>query len=329
MEFARSSDRSEARLSYLFVTQSMAHLLADETLAEILAHSLAVDDADFAVTDAKVSPFATARESSSSMLAVCKRWARVGTPLLYETVVLRSTPQAQALAAALKENKPFGKMIKKLRVEGGYGAAVPKIFKLAPNITDICLNLRLFADDKVVPMYRALFDSVKPRRLVLCHAEDYFNDNKGVRFALSTLCECISNWESLRVVVLADILLDDTELPSGCSSFFDALCSASSLEEINVPQKSPNYGRSDYEDIYSRLAERSSVSIIRVGWPVLATDYGFTVNMKEKLSAVAQQKLCFAPPKRTISALEAVAQEVAASTVHPNFTPMADAPNGR
>ncbi|KZV77836.1 hypothetical protein EXIGLDRAFT_784721, partial [Exidia glandulosa HHB12029] len=60
----------------------MAHQLADETLAEILADSLAVDDADFAVTDAKVSPFATVRESSSSVLAVCKRWARVGTPLL-------------------------------------------------------------------------------------------------------------------------------------------------------------------------------------------------------------------------------------------------------
>ncbi|KZV97254.1 hypothetical protein EXIGLDRAFT_764548, partial [Exidia glandulosa HHB12029] len=269
------------------------------------------------------------RESSSSVLAVCKRWARVGTPLLYETVVLRSTPQAQALAAALKDNKPFGKMIKKLRVEGGYGAAVPKIFKLAPNITDLCLNLHLYADDKVIPMYKALFDAVKPRRLVLYHAEYSFNDNKGVRLALSTLCDCITNWESLRVIVLSDIFLDDEELPPGCdSSIFDAVCSASSLEEICIPQRVPRAGRrAMYVDIFSRLTERSTASLIRVGWPAVLTDFGFTIDLKEPLSAVAQQKLCFAPPKRAISGLEAVAQEVAASTVHPNFIPMASAPD--
>ncbi|EJD48374.1 hypothetical protein AURDEDRAFT_112877, partial [Auricularia subglabra TFB-10046 SS5] len=119
----------------------MANRLADETLAAILADSLSVPEASFAFTTAWKSPFAKTRVSSSTILLVCKRWLRVATPLLYETVILRSAAQSGALAAVLKKQTEFGRYVRKVRVEGGVGASICKIFKAAPNITDLCLTL--------------------------------------------------------------------------------------------------------------------------------------------------------------------------------------------
>ncbi|KAJ6568874.1 hypothetical protein B0H19DRAFT_874572, partial [Mycena capillaripes] len=74
-------------------------------------------------------------------LVVCKDWLRVATPLLYNVVVLRSKSQANALEKVLQKHAEFGRFIKKLRVEGGYGLAMHTILKSAPNITDIFLSL--------------------------------------------------------------------------------------------------------------------------------------------------------------------------------------------
>ena len=123
----------------------MAHKLADELLKEILSPPLLVDDALFADTGA-VSPFSRAMYSAADVLHVCKRWMRVATPSLYETVVIRSKAQAQALAAALKHNKDFGRYVKKLRLEGSYGDYPSVIARNCPNITDFCFTLTLFTD---------------------------------------------------------------------------------------------------------------------------------------------------------------------------------------
>ncbi|KAJ7615246.1 hypothetical protein DFH06DRAFT_1343707 [Mycena polygramma] len=121
-------------------------ILPDEILSEILSPALKVPDHLFSDTS-RVSPFAQRLPSTSAYLVVCRDWLRVATPLLYNVVVLRSKSQANALEAVFKHNKEFGRFIKRLRVEGGYGIAMHTILKSAPNITDIFLSLGIHSSD--------------------------------------------------------------------------------------------------------------------------------------------------------------------------------------
>ncbi|EFI27977.1 hypothetical protein CC1G_14469 [Coprinopsis cinerea okayama7 len=98
-------------------------VVPDEIVKEILTPFFHISEELFASV-AWVSPFSTYKLSSSAALLVCKSWNRVGTPLLYDTVILRSKAQAQALAAALKKDGRLATFIKRIRIEGGYGYPV-------------------------------------------------------------------------------------------------------------------------------------------------------------------------------------------------------------
>jgi hypothetical protein len=171
----------------------MAHKLPDEILKEILAPVLKVDDRSFANTSS-LSPFSLRNYSNSAILVVCKRWLRVTTPLLYHVVVLRSTAQAQALAVALKTNKLLGHFIKKLRLEGGFGASIEKIMLAAPNITDIFLSLSIWSNDSTTGLCRGL-PSLDPHRLIVKNARG--KKNAQTRRLRLTLCECMKMWSNM------------------------------------------------------------------------------------------------------------------------------------
>ncbi|KAJ7607144.1 hypothetical protein FB45DRAFT_846981 [Roridomyces roridus] len=93
------------------------------------------------------SPFTAYSESPSVYLLVCKSWLRVATPLLYNVVVLRSKAQAKALALTLSKNKDFGRFIRYLRVEGGYGAPLRTILQSSPDVTDLFIDLDIWSSD--------------------------------------------------------------------------------------------------------------------------------------------------------------------------------------
>ncbi|KAF7320869.1 hypothetical protein HMN09_00173500 [Mycena chlorophos] len=123
--------------------------LPDEIISEILTPALRVPDHAFAAMSAR-SSFMSFSESSSAYLLVCKDWLRVATPLLYATVIIRSKAQALALGAALAENEELGPFIKKLRVEGGFGAAMHKVLQHTPKVTHIYLSLVIAAGDNTL-----------------------------------------------------------------------------------------------------------------------------------------------------------------------------------
>jgi len=178
----------------------MARELADETLAVILEQCLVVSDNDFACTNSRASPFANIREPSSNYLVVCKRWMRICTPLLYHTIILRSQPQATALAAVLrpKAHPEFGNYIRKMRVEGGYGSATKQILLAAPKITDICVTLDLYAADNVEPMCSVMATAFQPQHLILASSYDSRErTNKQLNTMLTALHNCIGTWKSL------------------------------------------------------------------------------------------------------------------------------------
>ncbi|EJD51166.1 hypothetical protein AURDEDRAFT_181952, partial [Auricularia subglabra TFB-10046 SS5] len=194
----------------------MAHLLADETLADILTRHLHVTAEDFESKD----PYAVANDSgwcsSSHVLLVCKRWLRVATPLLYDVIILRSSAQAQSLASALKKTPQLGAFVRKVRLEGGFGANVQKFLAHAPNVTDLALNLTLWSNDSSTGICKAL-PSMNPRNVVLLHlgtedrrlhARDQENKNEAnLRVALEA---ALTLWTKLTRITLEDSRLCGT-----------------------------------------------------------------------------------------------------------------------
>jgi hypothetical protein len=170
--------------------------LPDEIISEILSPALKVSDEVFSDTS-DVSPFAKYSESTSAYLLVCKSWLRVATPLLYNTVVLRSKAQAKALSVALSGNEQLGQFIKKLRVEGGYGQPMHTILKCSPNISDLFLSLAIYSSDNTSGLCKGL-SLINPTRLILRDSERGRSlENKVVSQLLDALSKSIPKWDRL------------------------------------------------------------------------------------------------------------------------------------
>ncbi|KAJ7021256.1 hypothetical protein C8F04DRAFT_1403080 [Mycena alexandri] len=144
----------------------MAPHIPDEVVSEILSPALKVSESMFSDTESDVSPFATPHVSSSAYLLVCKAWRRVGTPLLYQAVIIRSTAQARALQRTLHSNPDFGKFVNKLRVEGGFGVSMEQLLKHTPKLTDIFLSLMIRGSDSTSGLVRGL-PHINPTRLIV------------------------------------------------------------------------------------------------------------------------------------------------------------------
>ncbi|KAJ6509686.1 hypothetical protein DFH09DRAFT_942372 [Mycena vulgaris] len=171
-------------------------ILPDEILSEILSPALKVPDDLFSDTS-EVSPFADYSPSTSAYLLVCKDWLRVSTPLLYNVVVLRSKAQANALEKVLRSNRQFGRFIKKLRVEGGYGMAMHAILKSAPNITDIVLSLSIWLSDDTLGLCKGL-PLIDPHRvIVVAPVLEKPLKNKHLAALMKVLFSSIHTWDKL------------------------------------------------------------------------------------------------------------------------------------
>ncbi|KAF7340377.1 F-box domain-containing protein [Mycena venus] len=175
----------------------MSASLPDEIISEILSPALKVSDEMFSDTS-DVSPFAKVSLSTSAYLVVCRDWLRVATPLLYNVVVLRSRSQAYALEKVLQCHPEFGRFIKKLRVEGGYGMAMHLILKSAPNITDIFLSLAIWSNDGTQGLCKGL-PLINPSRVILV---DPWNrkalKNQNLADLTRVIHRCFEIWDNMR-----------------------------------------------------------------------------------------------------------------------------------
>ncbi|KAJ7053972.1 hypothetical protein C8F01DRAFT_1374872 [Mycena amicta] len=176
----------------------------DELISEILSPALRVPDVLFSDTS-NVSPFADYAPSSSNYLLVCKGWLRVGTPLLYGTVVIRSKDQARALARTFSENEDadLGRFVKKLRIDSGYGIPMRVIFQSIPNLTDLYLCLDVAAPDAVDPTCKGL-QLVSPTTLIL-KGHSSLSPGKSANSKLISklangVSEAIPGWKNLTTV---------------------------------------------------------------------------------------------------------------------------------
>ncbi|KAJ7645635.1 hypothetical protein DFH06DRAFT_1212001 [Mycena polygramma] len=222
----------------------MANHLPDEIISEILSPALKIPDEMFSDTSTN-SPFAAYSESSSAFLLVSKAWLRVATPLLYHVVVLRSKAQAAALDIALRANPMLGRFIKKLRVEGGYGAPILKIIKAAPNVTDLFVSTTIWSADNVSGLAKGL-PLLDPARVVLFADTYNVSRNKNSQIVLDTVKQCLlKEWKNLTIVELSDFLTGT--LPELLSS----LREAPALETLVIP--ATRYFN-HYHDVISRIS---------------------------------------------------------------------------
>ncbi|KAJ7147749.1 hypothetical protein C8R46DRAFT_541262 [Mycena filopes] len=200
--------------------------LPDELISEILSPALKVSDEVFADTK-HVSPFANPdSESTSAYLLVCKSWLRVATPLLYNVVVIRSKAQAKALGLVLAKNALLGPFIRKLRVEGGYGAPMGTILKCSPNITDLCMTLEIWATDNPSGLCKGL-PLISPERLIL-HGDRRRGTNKMATSLQEALLRSIPKWKRLTVAEFA------VSVAWNIRPIVDALAGVKILERVKL-----------------------------------------------------------------------------------------------
>ncbi|KAJ7144548.1 hypothetical protein C8R44DRAFT_725474 [Mycena epipterygia] len=271
----------------------MAVSLPDEILSEILTPALCVPDDLFSDTSTAQSPFVTRTESTSAILLVCKDWLRVSTPLLYHVVVLRSTPQAQALAVALKKNPDLGRFIKQLRVEGGFGLSMHHILKSAPHITDIFLSLHLHSSESSAGLVLGL-PLINPKRIIFWDDEDNLLRNKNVANLLSALETCAKKWSNLATIVFTyDVVSQSTR-----REFVMAICNAPNVKAVSFPLIFPWIGPDP--QIYE-IADIPSIQTIELRGEIdlvlaqrleskFRTDYQARLKMLLKWTDIRKQK---------------------------------------
>ncbi|KAF7318431.1 HEME-HALOPEROXIDASE domain-containing protein [Mycena chlorophos] len=186
----------------------MSPPLPDEILSEILSPALKVKDDAFTKSCVGQTDFVRYSEPTSAYLLVCKSWLRVATPLLYNVVVVRSKAQAKALSMALTQSPILGTFIRRLRIEGGYGAAMKTILASSPNISDLFLYLDLYASDSVDGLCKGLVH-VNPTRLILDDHDDRTNSSTAkLAAAVAKMCAASDRLTALQLSVGSTPRLD-------------------------------------------------------------------------------------------------------------------------
>jgi hypothetical protein len=108
-----------------------------------------------------------------SWITVSKKWCRILKPLLYQTTVLRSKEQANALARAVKGGSRLGGLIKNLMVEGGFGKHMKVILQATTKLEVLRLSLDFERSSESVTGWVAGLPLVNPKQVVLHQPPTY------------------------------------------------------------------------------------------------------------------------------------------------------------
>ncbi|GJE94040.1 hypothetical protein PsYK624_102080 [Phanerochaete sordida] len=210
-----------------------AFCVPEELLLKILAHALVLSHDAFsgpAFTNLGAGSFDLSRahlaaaypapdpplRDRAAPLRVCRRWARVGAPPLYEAAVLRTHTQLHAFAAALLRTPGLRAAVRRVRVGGGCAAHVGGVLRLAPRLHTLALGLDAPAERgfHAFPYpsagLRGALAAVRPRRLLL----ERERCARGARVdeMLRLVCGAVAAWDSLERVDLSNYFTLDAAL---------------------------------------------------------------------------------------------------------------------
>lgn len=150
------------------ITMTSVESLPDDVLLAIFQDVYHIPRCDFSNPEyefGRAPGPGRAHSPSSRYLLTCRRWLIAGTPALYETVILRSVAQAQALEDALASHPIFGVYIRKIRIEGESSPSLEFILSVATGVTDLHMSCRGPSDKAHWPA--SLLKSVNPKALIV------------------------------------------------------------------------------------------------------------------------------------------------------------------
>ncbi|KAI5896305.1 uncharacterized protein SCHCODRAFT_02614519 [Schizophyllum commune H4-8] len=179
-----------------------------------------------------------------ALLLVCKAWNRIGTPLLYRTIILRSKGQAEVLARTLTTLAPdLGSSVRRLRLEGGYGRVVLQILKATTRVSELVLVLSLRSDDSISGLVRGLaLPAVNPAEIrLIC---EYEHDLKKRKTLVQTLAEAFKGWSNLKKAHIPWIT--DGRNGQGTVDFIsllEGLATTPSLQIVVLPREVQKHDR--------------------------------------------------------------------------------------
>lgn len=119
------------------------HDLPEELLVTILEMCLLLPPSDF-FDESRAHHMGYRRTClniapACELLLVCKQWARVGTPLLYSSVLLVSRRHAECVAAHLDREPALAARVRNLRVSGRSSTSLLAIARAARNVRAVCV----------------------------------------------------------------------------------------------------------------------------------------------------------------------------------------------
>ncbi|KAJ7051647.1 hypothetical protein C8F01DRAFT_1339347 [Mycena amicta] len=184
----------ESRISSAMANTS----LPDEIISEILSPALTVDDDVFT------------ESLGSAWPPRCFTMSSLSAP----------KAQAKALAGVLSQNAELGRFIRKLRVEGGYGAPMQTILKCSPNVTDLFLSLNMFALDSTDGLCKG-FAHISPTKLIL--DDDSYKNNKAISKLAEGLVKVIPKWDRLTAIDFSNMSIGSARTTMISKPIIDSL----------------------------------------------------------------------------------------------------------
>lgn len=144
------------------------------------------------------------RPRPRSLLLVCKRWHRVGAPLLWASLFLGlKLRRVRAIAATLARDAPLGRAVRHLRVEGRFGPDLLAVLRCAPRVRALSLWLHVPGADTLEGLREGLL-LIDPAVL---HIHGDWLRNKAYDAARAAIEDAIGiRWKNLVRLVVARVV---------------------------------------------------------------------------------------------------------------------------
>ena len=261
LERCVDADRQELHVTrippprgFSFGRTELPHAMTDRLPEEILkaVSSLALHVPDHRFRDtSRNPPLARVDASSSVVLLVCKRWLRIATPVLYDTVIVCSTAQAQALVNALLQEPQFARLVKRIRLEINCPPALANIAKWFSALEEVAVAASMGYDARLNNMHKFL-RSVNPSA---GHFTVYNTSSDGwdrIRSALKhwnklvrlRLCDHV--WRAQQLIQRTITLSERVYNTSDYEALISIASSSATLQSIYVPITTMSSYSNDY-----------------------------------------------------------------------------------
>lgn len=200
----------------------MASKLPEETVHEILVYALSITPEHRFLRACNWEPQRSMTKLESlgcttpepQTLRVCKRWRRIGTPILYRSVFLYCKDHVKNFADTLSANPELGKLVRNLRLDGGYGTHLYAASKHLKNLHSLAILSDILAKESTAGLARAL-PTLNPVQVFFRGPIYHYARNKKSQDVFHIFCKAITNWPSL---VSNPLYLMDYETVLMCSA---------------------------------------------------------------------------------------------------------------